>query len=181
LAPQGAEAVPGKKMQTAMKTLRTRVLLSALVAVNTAVVGGALGLYREQQRAKVPVAALSADVKTLQGNDADTRAKLEETRTKIDETRAKLDETRAKLDQTRAKMDDHARAITATAQRQKDLERESHDQQARTARQITALTSRIGRVEKDTYKLDDALKLIDLVQGRTSEEAPHHDAPAKKH
>jgi hypothetical protein len=134
-------------------------LIAAVVAVNSALIAGGVGLYLEQQRVRVPIATISADVVVLKSGQA-------EARTKLDATVVKLDETRERLDETRAKLADQARAIADGEQRQKDAERESRERDAKEARAISALASRVYRVEQTTYRLDDAIKLIDLVQGR---------------
>ena len=145
---------------------RSRVyyVVAALFVVNAALVAGAVRMHLEVKRAHAPIAAMSADVTDLQADQAAVHQRLEESRSQLEETRTRLEETRTRLDE-------QASALAATAQRQKDADREAHEREAHDARELAALTARVNRTDRHTYKLDEAIKLIDLVQGSQSARA----------
>lgn len=132
----------------------TRFIVLGLFVLNALVAASVAYLHREQRRAHAPIAAVSAEVSGLQTEQAATRAQL--------------DETRAKLEATRESLDEQAKVVAATAQRQKDADREAVEREARETRELSALSGRVSGVEKSAYKLKEAVLLIDLVQGRPS-------------
>jgi hypothetical protein len=159
------------------KPRRTQALLAALFVLNALVVAGLFGLRYEGRRARLPIAALSSDVRGLHEEQAGASAKLDETRAKLDETRAKVDETRLRLDEQASILADTMSTVAATVQRQKDADREAREHEARERAEMAALASRLNRVEKRTYKLNEAIKLIDLVQGRPTPPPPPGERP----
>jgi peptidoglycan hydrolase CwlO-like protein len=126
--------------------------------LNAALVAGAVRLHLEVRHATVPIAAISVDVKDLKADQAGVHAKLEE-------SRAQLDDARFRLDEQRIRLDEQAAALATTAQQQKDAERDAREHEAREARDLAALTARMNRSDRRAYKLDEAIQLIDLVQG----------------
>jgi peptidoglycan hydrolase CwlO-like protein len=133
--------------------------------LNAALVAGAVRLHLEVRHATVPIAAISVDVKELKADQAGVHAKLEE-------SRAQLDDARYRLDEQRIRIDEQATALAATAQQQKDAEHEAREHEAREARDLAALTARMNRSDRRAYKLDEAIQLIDLVQGRSATAPP---------
>jgi outer membrane murein-binding lipoprotein Lpp len=142
---------------------RSRVyyVVAALFVVNAALVAGAIRLHLVVKRDHAPIAAMSAEVTELQADQAGVHVKLEE-------SRAQLEATRTRLEETRTRLDEQATALAAAEQRQKDAERDARERDARDARELAALNARVNRTDRHAYKLDEAIKLIDLVQGRPS-------------
>ena len=154
------EAESGVAMRAAPRPARrgrAGVALGVLVVTNSALAAGVLGVRAESHHDRVPVAALSAEVSDLHRESAATRAKL-------DETRATLDEHAGSIAKTMA-------AVAASDERQKTTEREVKEHEAREQREISALSSRITRVERRTetqYSLLEALAIIDGVKKTSS-------------
>ena len=146
-------------LATAAPRSRLRYVVAGLFILNALLVGGAVRVYLEVKRARSPVAAISAAVTDLQSDQARVQMRLEESRTALDETRIRLEETRARLDE-------QAHALAVTTQHQKNAEREAHEHEERAERELAALSARVRRTEGRTFKLDEALKLIDMAQGR---------------
>lgn len=154
------EAESGVAMRAAPRPARrgrAGVALGVLVVTNSALAAGVLGVRAESHHDRVPVAALSAEVSDLHRESAATRAKL-------DETRATLDEHAGSIAKTMA-------AVSASDERQKTTEREVKEHEAREQRDISAVSSRITRVERRTetqYSLLEALAIIDGVKKTSS-------------
>lgn len=155
-APTSSAPVPA-----APRRSRAYYVVAALCVVNATLLAGAVRLHLEVKRVHAPIAAMSAEVTELQADQAGVHVRLEESRTQIEETRARLEDTRTRLDE-------QASELAATAQRHKDADRDAHEREARDAREFAALSARVGRTDRHAYKLDEAIKLIDLVQGRQS-------------
>ncbi len=137
---------------------RVYAVVAALFIVNAALVAGAIRLDLEVKREHVPMAAVSAEVTRLKADQVDVHAKL--------------DEARAQIEQTRARLDEQTGAVAETAQRQKDADRDARERDAHDARELAALSARVSRTDKHTYKLDEAIKLIDLVEHRQPTPGP---------
>lgn len=131
---------------------RVYAVVAALFTVNAALVAGAIRLDLEVKREHVPMATVSAEVTRLKADQVDVHAKL--------------DEARAQIEQTRARLDEQTGAVAEAAQRQKDADRDARERDAHEARELAALSARVSRTDKHTYKLDEAIKLIDLVEHR---------------
>ena len=151
-----AASVPSRAVSVPAPAPSRRPRVYAVVAVlfvfNAALVAGAIRLHLEVKGERGPMAAVSAEVTRLQADQVGVHAKLDEARAQIEETRARLDEQTS--------------AVTETAQRQKDAEHDARERDARDARELAALSARVSRTDRHTYKLDEAIKLIDLVEHR---------------
>ncbi len=150
---------------TPSRLLRVHYVVAGLFVLNAALVAGAVRLHLETKRTRAPIAAMSAEVSELRADQAGVQMKFEE-------GRAQLDETRIRLDETRARLDEQAHLLAATAQRQKDDEHEAREHEAREARELAALSARVSRTDRHTYKLAEAIKLIDMVQGHAAPAPP---------
>jgi hypothetical protein len=154
------EGEPGGGMRLALRPARrgrAGVALGVLVVTNSALAAGVLGVRAESHHDRVPVASLSAEVSDLHRESAATRAKLDETRATLDEHAGSIAKTLAVV----AATDERQKA---SDERQKATEREVKEHEAREQREVSALSSRVTRVERRTeaqYSLLEALAIID--------------------
>ncbi|MDB4943023.1 MAG: hypothetical protein JWP97_2557 [Labilithrix sp.] len=135
---------------------RPVAILAALLVVNLAVIGVAGASYVEQRRARKPIAAMGAEVGSLKAEQTTARERDADVQARITETQHKLAEQARALAETKAR-------VAAAEARLRDDERKRRDRDAEEAQAAAALGSRVKRLEKQTYKLDEALKLIDAV------------------
>ena len=150
------------------------IVMVVVVLANAGLGAGLASLRRDEQRAREPVAKMSADVKTLQASQTDTDARIEETRVRLDEHEKTLTQTIERLD--------------ATVQRQAQAERAAKEHAEREAKEIAALNARVGNTERkvdfEVRRVEDALKIIELAQPRPAESTappPKPKAPAHGH
>lgn len=132
---------------------------------NVGLGAGLASLRHDERQARAPVAALSADVKAIHATETETHAELEDTRTRLTEQEATLAKTIERLD--------------ATEQRQRDAERSAKEHADREAKELAALSARMGNVERkvdfSVHNVDDALKILDLAQGKATRPAGSAD------
>jgi hypothetical protein len=145
------------------------MVVGILAALNIGVIGGLISVKQEVPRASsAPIASISAEVKELQTQHAETQAKLEETRVRVDKQGASI-----------AKAMD---AVAATDERQKNAERDAKEQAAKEAKELAAFSTRLRQVERkvddEVYTIEEAVKIVDMVHGgRPSPRSSHaHDA-----
>ncbi|MFO0737775.1 MAG: helix-hairpin-helix domain-containing protein [Labilithrix sp.] len=143
------------------------IVVPAIVMANVGLGVGLASLRQDERQARAPVAALSADVKAIRATEKETHAELEDTRTRLDEQEATLAKTIERLD--------------ATEQRQRDAERAAKEHADRDAKELAALSARMGNVERkvdfSVHNVDDALKILDLAQGKPARPAGSADVP----
>jgi hypothetical protein len=143
-------------------------LLGVLFVINAGLVAGLVALRREEHQARAPIAAMSVDVKEIRSQQAETRVELEETRVRLDKQALALTQT--------------MESVAATERRQKEAEREAKEHAAREAKEMAALTARMNHVERrvddEVYTIEEAVKIIDMVQGRTANQVQPTLPPA---
>ena len=157
------KASPPRKTKRAL--IMPLVVTAALIG-NAALGGFLLQVRAEAQGVKAPVAQLTGEMHGMQEDQAQTRTELAETKSRLEKQATKLETT---IDR-----------VEATEARQRETDRTAKDAAKAEAREVAALTARLGRVEgrteKATFKLDEAIKIIDSVQGKPSP-AVDEDAP----
>lgn len=147
-------------------------LFGLLIAANVGLAAGLLHTRREEKRAVAPI---GVQVDALRAAHEDVRARLDETHAQVQETRARVDAHEAAIARATAAAND-------AAARQRAAEQAAAERAARDARERAALTERVTRVERRTkdlsYSLEEALDLIDAVQGKKAPVAASAGAPA---
>jgi hypothetical protein len=152
------------------------MVVGILAALNIGVIGGLISVKQEVPRASAaPIASISAEVKELQTQHAETQAKLEETRVRVEKQGASI-----------AKAMD---AVAATDERQRNAERDAKEQAAKEAKELAAFANRLRQVERkvddEVYTIEEAVKIVDMVHGGRPAPRPSHErgvspaAPAK--
>ena len=127
-----------------------------------------LQVRKETQGVKAPVAALSGEMNGIKEEQAQAKEEMVEQKAKLDRQAKSLQKTIDRVDATEA--------------RQKEAERQAREAAKAEAKEVAALTARLGRVEsrseKASFRIDEAIKIIDSVQGKPG--PTEDEAPAKK-
>lgn len=172
---RAASLRPAAHVEASPKRWPLTLLVGVVLLVNIALASAMVTLRAEAHKSREPVAALSTDVKELHDQQKDLHEQQDENRAQINETKSRLDKQAAELAKT-------AQSVAAAVRRQDEAEREAKELAAREARDVAALTARMGRVERtvedSVYTVEEAVKIIDMAQHRSTPSLHIPSSPA---